>query len=164
MVLWKGRHEKETASRPDPLSRHLELSGSYYDEALKRTVSYRAKHAPLGGLSMFGAGAVSGSLGIGGSALTVLINNLVIGLPPKVSLATSNLIIGVMGLAGAVIYLKAGLLDPRMAVPVVLGVPCGALAGSKFLTGLTNHTVRVILLFILILFGVQMIMHGIREI
>lgn len=37
------------------------------------------------------------------------------GLPPKVSTTTSNLIIGVTALAGASVYLAAGLIDPGLS-------------------------------------------------
>lgn len=160
-VIWRRQREGQKAVAPqDPFSQRLLLEGRYYDFSEGRTIAYQGKHAPLSGFLMFGAGVISGLLGIGGSALTVLVEDLVMGLPPKVSVSTSNLIIGVMGLAGASVYLEAGLIDPDLAVPVILGVPLGALIGSKLLVHRTNRFVRAIFLAVLIALGLEMIAHG----
>ncbi len=162
-TLWRQRKERwKLVTRQDALSRWLGLRGSYYDYAEKQTITYRGRRAALSSPLMFGTGLVSGWLGMGSSALTVLINDLVMGLPPKVSLTTSHLIIGVMALAGASIYLEAGLIDPQLAVPVILGVPLGALLGSKLLVGVTNQVARAIFLAALIVSGLELLMHGFR--
>src|SRR5262249_20176490 len=116
--------------RVDGLSRWLGLHGSYYDESQGQTITYKARRAYLGAPLMFFAGMTAGLLGIGAGALKVLIHDLVMGLPPKISTATSNLIIGVTALAGTSIYLSAGLIDPGLAAPIILGVSGGALIGT----------------------------------
>jgi len=83
-------------------------------------------------------------------------------LPPKVSTTTSNLIIGVTALAGTSVYLAAGLIDPGMAAPVILGVTAGAFVGTRLLVRLTNEAVRRVFLGVLIVLAVQMIVRGIR--
>ena len=163
VILWRQRQEIwKPLTEQDAMSRTLSLEGSYYDYGEKKTIAYRAHRPYVGGPLMFGAGMVSGLLGIGGSAFTVLIHDLVMRLPPKVSLTTSNLIIGAMALAGVSIYLEAGLIDPRLVVPVILGAPLGAWAGSKLLVNFTNRVVHIIFLSILVVLGIEMIMHGIR--
>jgi uncharacterized membrane protein YfcA len=111
---------------------------------------------------MFGAGLIAGLLGIGAGALKVLIHDLVMGLPPKVSTTTSNLIIGVTALAGTSVYLAAGLIDPGLAAPVILGVAAGAFAGTRILVHVTNETVRRIFLGVLIVLALEMIVRGFR--
>src|ERR1035437_3885644 len=119
-TLFFRRHEEWTPSaHQDAFSHWLELEGSYPDQAVGQTFDYRATRAYLGGPLMFGAGLVAGLLGIGAGALKVLIHDLVMGLPPKVSTTTSNLIIGVTALAGTSVYLSHGLIDPGMAAPVI---------------------------------------------
>jgi len=110
---------------------------------------------------MFGAGLIAGLLGIGAGALKVLIHDLVMGLPPKVSTTTSNLIIGVTALAGTSVYLAAGMIDPGLAAPVILGVVLGAFMGTRLLVRLTNQAVRRIFLGVLLVLGVEMILRGI---
>lgn len=145
--------------RVDPLSRWLELSGSYYDQAAGDTISYHGTRAYLGGPLKFVADLVAGLLGIGAGAIKVLIHDLVMGLPPKVSTTTSNLIIGVTALAGTSVYLAAGLIDPGLTAPVMLGVLLGAFLGTRLLVRVVNMTVRR---FFLVVLGIEMIVRGIR--
>ena len=162
LKLWRKPDGKyEPTMSQDPFSRWFNLDGSYYDEAEKQTKSYRVKGAYLAAPLMFGAGAISGLLGIGGSAMTVLIQDTVMKLPVKVSLTTSSLIIGVMALSGAWIYLEAGLVDPNLVVPMILGVSIGAYTGSKLLIRLSNPVARILFLLVFMLLGMEMILHGI---
>jgi uncharacterized membrane protein YfcA len=91
----------------------------------------------------------------------VLIHDLVMGLPPKVSTTTSNLIIGVTALAGTSVYLAAGLIDPGLAAPVILGILVGAFIGTRLLVRLTNQKVRHFFLVVLAILGIEMILRGI---
>jgi uncharacterized membrane protein YfcA len=161
-ILFQRRRGSRSLSHQDAFSRWLELEGSYYDEHLEKTVSYRGTRAYLGGPSMFGAGLVSGLLGIGAGALKVLILDLAMALPAKVSTTTSNLIIGVTALSGASVYLAAGLIDPALAVPVIIGVLLGAFLGTRVLVRLSNEAVGRLLLVVLIVLGLEMILRGIR--
>lgn len=159
-LLIQRRLPEKGAVQQDRFSHWLELSGSYYDQATNETISYQAVRAHFGALLMFGAGLVAGLLGIGAGALKVLIHDLVMGLPPKVSTTTSNLIIGVTALAGASVYLAAGLVDPGLIAPVILGVVTGAFLGTRVLVRTTNQTVRNIFLVVLIVLGLEMILRG----
>jgi uncharacterized membrane protein YfcA len=150
---FRGRH----ATTQDVLSRWLELEGSYYDQAAQRTIVYKGTRAYLGGPLMFGAGLIAGLLGIGAGALKVLVLDLVMGLPSKVSTTTSNLIIGVTALAGTSVYLAAGLVDPGQVAPVVLGVVAGAFVGTQLLVRLRNRTVRNLFTVVLFVLGIEMI-------
>lgn len=161
-AVFLDRHrEWRPVGHQDRFSRWLELEGSYYDQAAQRTIDYRATRAYLGGPLMFGAGLVAGMLGIGAGALKVLIHDLVMGLPPKVSTTTSNLIIGVTALAGASVYLAAGALDPGLIAPVMLGVLAGAFLGTKLLVRLSNNAVRRFFLGVLLVLGIEMLVRGI---
>jgi uncharacterized protein len=161
VALFLVRHIPEKSEvRQDRFSQWLELSGSYYDQAAHQTISYKAVRAYFGAALMFGAGLVAGLLGIGAGALKVLIHDLVMGLPPKVSTTTSNLIIGVTALAGASVYLAAGLVEPGLIAPVILGVVMGAFLGTKVLVRVTNQTVRYIFLVVLVVLGMEMLLRG----
>ncbi len=147
--------------KQDAVSEWLELRGGYYDQAIRQTIDYAGTRAYIGGPLMFAAGLIAGALGIGAGAVKVLILDVSMGLPAKVSTTTSNLIIGVTALAGTSVYLSAGLIDPGLTVPVILGVLAGAFVGTRVLTRLTNQSVRRFFLIILALLGVEMIVRGI---
>jgi len=161
--LWRqGDRGFRPILHQDRFSRWLELDGAYEDHSEHRTITYRATRALPGGLLMFGAGLIAGLLGIGAGALKVLIHDLVMGLPPKVSTTTSNLIIGVTALAGASVYLLEGLLNPGLAAPVILGIVLGAFVGTRLLVHLPNRTVRRFFLVVLAILGAEMILRGLR--
>ncbi|HEV2349733.1 MAG TPA: sulfite exporter TauE/SafE family protein [Terriglobia bacterium] len=163
IALLLGKHPSwHEVKEQDAFTRWLELEGSYPDKATGETVQYKARRAYLGAPAMFGAGIIAGLLGIGAGAVKVLIHDLVMGLPPKVSTTTSNLIIGVTALAGTSVYLAAGLINPGLAVPVILGVVAGAFIGTRVLVRLTNQSVRIFFLVILLILAVQMIARGVR--
>ena len=165
VALFRQRNEDQHSTvRQDHFSRWLELQGSYYDQSIRKTVTYCGTQAYFGGPLMFVAGMIAGLLGIGAGALKVLIHDLVMKLPPKVSTTTSNLIIGVTALAGTSVYLSAGMIDPGLAAPVILGVVIGATLGTHFLVRLTNQMVRRIFLGVLLILGVEMIIRGVTGI
>ncbi len=162
VALWLKPEMGETGNmRQDRLSAFLELEGEYYDQVANRVVPYKGTRAGLGGVLMFGAGLIAGMLGIGAGALKVLIHDLVMELPPKVSTTTSNFIIGVTALAGASAYLAAGLIKPNIAVPVILGVTVGSRAGTRFLVRLSNSATRKFFMVVLSVLGVEMVLRGV---
>src|SRR5579864_359623 len=161
-LLLAGHETWQGVTQQDAVSRWLELEGSYPDLALGQTIHYKARRAYIGAPLMFGAGMIAGLLGIGAGAVKVLIHDLVMGLPPKVSTTTSNLIIGVTALAGTSVYLAAGLISPGLAAPVILGVVLGAFLGTRLLVRLSNQSVRRFFLLVLLILAVEMIVRGIR--
>lgn len=160
-LLVQHRYQPTAAEDPDRFTAWLELDGSYVDEAGGTTIAYRAVRAWAGGPLMFGAGLVAGLLGIGAGALKVLIHDLVMRLPAKVSTTTSNLIIGVTALAGSSVFLHDGLVDPGLAAPVVVGVVIGASIGTRVLVRVTNKSVRRFFQVVLFSLGVEMIVRGV---
>ena len=161
-IVLRSHPPREETGAGSPEGSPLDLTGSYYDQVERRTIAYRVQHLSWGGLCMFGVGIIAGLVGIGSSAFTVLVHDLALGLPLKVSIATSHLIIGVMALAGASAYLEAGLLDPNLVAPVVLGVLFGAWVGSKCLSRMTNRLIRRLILVVLIALGIEMLLQGLR--
>ena len=145
----------------DRFTRWLGLDGGYNDRAEKKRNEYYPSRAALGGPLMVIAGMISGLLGIGAGAFKVLVQDLAMGLPTKVSTSTSNMIIGVTALAGSSVYLSAGLVDPNLAAPVIIGVVIGAFSGTVLLTRTTNQNVRRYFIVIVVLIGIDMIVRGV---
>jgi uncharacterized protein len=145
---------------PSPVATRLRLAGAYPDARLGVDIPYVAQRVPLGFVMMAGAGVVSGLLGIGSGALKVLAMDGAMRLPMKVSSATSNFMIGVTAAASAGIYLGRGDVDPTIAVPVALGVLAGATLGARILPRLTNRTVRLVFLPVLVAVGLETLLRG----
>ena len=145
---------------PSGLAARLRLASSYPDARLGREVPYAARRVPLGFVLMWGAGLVSGLLGIGSGALKVVAMDGAMRLPMKVSSATSNFMIGVTAAASAGIYLGRGDVDPTLVAPVALGVLAGAMLGARLLPRMANRHVRWVFLPVLVVIGIQTLLRG----
>jgi hypothetical protein len=143
----------------NPLAKRLELSGTY--PGPNGPEPYTAERVPLGFGIMFGAGTLSGLLGIGSGAVKVLAMDQAMKLPFKVSTTTSNFMIGVTAAASAGIYLSRGYIDPTIAMPVMLGVLSGSLIGTHILVKARVKTLRSVFAVVIIALGVEMIYSGI---
>ena len=144
----------------DPLAHRLKLEGSYPTPHGEQ--SYHARNVPLGFGLMFGAGALSGLLGIGSGAMKVLAMDQAMKLPFKVSTTTSNFMIGVTAAASAGIYLSRGFLDPGLAMPVMLGVLAGSMLGADVLVKARPRLLRIVFGLVIVAMGIEMIFNSIK--
>ena len=110
---------------------------------------------------MFGAGTLSGLLGIGSGAFKVLAMDQVMRMPFKVSTTTSNFMIGVTAAASAGIYLRRGFVAPGLAMPVVLGALVGSVIGTRVLVRARTTLLRVIFAVVIAALGIEMVYGGI---
>jgi uncharacterized protein len=152
----------KAASAPvesDKLGKLLRLEGDYPVEG--RREQYGVRNVPAGFGMMFGAGALSGLLGIGSGAVKVIAMDRAMHIPFKVSTTTSNFMIGVTAAASAGLYLSRGYIDPRVAMPVMLGVLGGALLGTKVLVRARVRTLRVVFGIVILAMAIEMIVNGI---
>ena len=134
------------------------MPSTYYDPALGRQVSYGVHGLGLGFTLSFVAGNVSGLLGVGGGAFKVPIMNLLMGVPLKATIATSNLMIGVTAATSAAIFYGRGYVDPRWAVPAALGILVGARIGPRFAIHLPARVLVLVFEVVLVVFGVLMLL------
>jgi uncharacterized membrane protein YfcA len=143
---------------PDPLATRLRLNGSFPDFEGERT--YNVQRVPAGFSLMFGAGALSGLLGIGSGAVKVVAMDQAMQIPFKVSTTTSNFMIGVTAAASAGVYLSRGYIDPGLAMPVMLGVLAGSLVGSRILVKAETKSLRLVFSLVILVLGLEMLYKG----
>lgn len=154
----RGRAADHTTQRPDSLALRLNLRGSY--PVADGSESYVAEHVAAGFSIMFIAGTLSGLLGIGSGAVKVLAMDRAMKLPFKVSTTTSNFMIGVTAAASAGLYFRHGYIVPGLAMPVMLGVLAGSLAGSRLLVKTEVRSLRLIFSVVIVGLGIEMIYSG----
>jgi len=143
----------------DRWASRLRLNSTY--PTARGPESYEVRHVPAGFGLMFGAGALSGLLGIGSGAFKVLAMDQVMRIPFKVSTTTSNFMIGVTAAASAGIYLRRGFVAPGLVMPVVLGVLAGSAIGTRVLVRATTKWLRIVFALVIAALGVEMIYGGI---
>jgi hypothetical protein len=140
---------------PDPLATRLRMNGDF--PGAEGRESYNVYQVPGGFGLMFGAGMLSGLLGIGSGAVKVLAMDQVMKIPFKVSTTTSNFMIGVTAAASAGVYLSRGYIDPRLAMPVMLGVLAGSLVGAKVLVRANVRVLRYVFAIVIAVLGIEML-------
>jgi|SRR5580658_1525911 uncharacterized membrane protein YfcA len=155
---FKGLADRGANAESDSLSKRLRLGGSYPVDGKRQ--SYGVRNVPGGFAMMFGAGTLSGLLGIGSGAVKVIAMDRIMRIPFKVSTTTSNFMIGVTAAASAGLYLSRGYIDPRVAMPVMLGVLIGALLGAKVLVNARVKTLRIVFGVVILALALEMILNG----
>jgi uncharacterized protein len=155
---YRTRSEQNTISKPDPLATKLKLTGT--NPTTTGDQPYNAQRVPFGFAIMFGAGTLSGLLGIGSGAVKVLAMDQVMKLPFKVSTTTSNFMIGVTAAASAGIYLHRGYILPDIAMPVMLGVLVGSLIGARILMKSRVYSLKILFSIVIVALGFEMIYSG----
>ena len=143
---------------PDRIATWLRMDSTYPVDG--RMESYHVRGVPIGFGLMFIAGVLSGLLGIGSGAVKVLAMDKAMKLPFKVSTTTSNFMIGVTAAAGAGIYLSRGYIDPGLAMPVMLGVLAGSLAGARILGRAQVRVLRLVFALVIAALAIEMIYSG----
>ncbi len=154
----KPKLETHESASADPLAERLKLNSSY--PTPHGWQPYRVERVKTGFGAMFGAGALSGLLGIGSGAFKVLAMDHAMRIPFKVSTSTSNFMIGVTAAASAGVYLNRGYIDPVLAMPVMLGVSAGSLWGARHLRGADPRVLRIVFRVVVGVLGLEMIYGG----
>jgi uncharacterized protein len=158
-VARRTRPREEALQAPDPIATKLKMNSSFPDTSGLR--AYNVYRVPEGFAIMFGAGALSGLLGIGSGALKVVAMDQAMKIPFKVSTTTSNFMIGVTAAASAGVYLSRGYIDPALAMPVMLGVLIGSLMGTRVLVKTKTKSLRLVFSVVIVLLGMEMLLKGI---
>jgi uncharacterized membrane protein YfcA len=156
----RGIEEPVNPQASDPLATRLRLDSAYPTPAGRRPYHVRKVGGGFG--LMLVAGILSGLLGIGSGSLKVIAMDRVMRIPFKVSATTSNFMIGVTAAASAGVYLNRGFIDPVLAMPVMLGVLAGSLAGARLLAGASVRVLRVVFSILVAALAVEMIASALR--
>lgn len=134
------------------------LAATYHDAALRRDVQYQPQRVPFGIGASIVAGVVSGLLGIGGGPIKVPVMHLLMKVPIKAAIGTSNFMVGVTAAASAFIYYGRDAITPAIVVPIVLGIVIGAQIGSRVSQRIHSHLLARAFAVILLYVAAQMIL------
>ena len=120
----------------------VDLSCQYVDPKSSCQVSYGVKGLRKGLAYSSVAGMLSGLLGVGGGLVKVPVMNVCMCVPLKAATATSNFMIGVTALTGAIIFYGHGLLDAYLCAAVALGTFGGAYIGTMLMARYSSSDLR----------------------
>jgi len=156
----RSGQRRDFSFESDPLALKLNLP-DLYTTSWGEVITYPVRKIKIGWTLMFGAGILSGVLGIGSGSLKVLAMDKMMGLPYKVSTATSNFMIGLTAMASVSVYWQEGFLIPELVIPVIPGVLAGSYMGAKSVTKIPIHKVRWLFTIVMTIFSLQLFAKGI---
>lgn len=126
----------------------IDSSGKKFDYIVRR---------PLFGLvSSFTGGFVAGMFGVGGGLVDTAAMILVLGIPTHIAIATSMFGMTITAVAGMIAQGAFGNIAYDYAIPLIIGVVCGAQVGSLIAKRLESRTLRNIFSVAMILIGLRM--------
>ena len=145
----------------DFLAKFFRLSSKYHDPHFNVDVEYHVTNSGMGLTSLIFAGFISGALGLGGGVFKVPVMNRIMRVPIKVSVATSELMIGITGSIGAAVYFALGLLNLAMLPPMVIGIALGSTLGAAIMGRLRASRIRIAFSILLIYLSYMALSKGI---
>jgi hypothetical protein len=160
IMIKAGKSGYPEVTQPDRLSQMLQISGLYYEEFGQHEVSWKVHRTPVGLLLFFVIGFIGGMFGLGAGFANVPVFNLLMGVPLKVAVATSGLVLSINGSAAAWVYMFKGAVLPLIAVPSIGGMMLGSKIGAKLLPKVNTRTIRLIVIAILALSGFRSLLKG----
>ncbi len=134
------------------------FGGRFRDPADQQEISYRVQRLPLVSFFAMVAGGISGIAGTSGGVFKVPVMNIIGKMPIRAAAETSSFMIGFTALSGAIAYYRAGLVDPALVAPVVVGVALGSWVGNRIAIQVKSRWLERLLAIVLIVTAIKMIM------
>ena len=160
LMLMARKSDFPEVLRADALSQTLRMHGIYHDPFSARDIKWQV-HRTAQGLSLFVlVGLMAGMFGIGAGWANVPVLNLVMGVPLKVSIGTSNFVLSIVDSAAAWVYLHHGAMLAIVAVPSMLGMMLGSTIGVGLLTRANVAILRKVVIGLLLLAGIRALLKG----
>ncbi len=160
LMMMAKKSEFPEVKQADRLSSALRIYGVYTEASLGREINWKIHRTVPGLLLFIGVGFAAGMFGLGAGWANVPVLNLVMGVPLKVSVATSKFLLSITDTSAAWIYINKGAVIPMMVVPSLVGIMLGSMIGVRLLRVAKPTFVRKIVIGILLFAGLKAITKG----
>jgi uncharacterized membrane protein YfcA len=154
------KSDNPEVAKADALSTALRMHGVYHDPFSGRDIEWKVHRTPQGLALFVLIGVLGGMFGIGAGWANVPALNLVMGVPLKVSIGTSSVILSIANSAAAWIYLNHGAMLAIIAVPSMLGMMWGSTIGVGLLSRTNVAVIRKVVIVLLLLAGLRALLKG----
>lgn len=160
LLFFSKNTEKPVVTKQDAIGLALGLSGAYWDEGMKEKVEWKTHRTLLGLVLFIFIGMLAGMFGLGAGWANVPVLNLILGVPLKISVATSKFLLSITDTSAAWIYMNKGCVIPLMAIPSILGLMFGSFIGVKLLAVAKPKFIRYMVICVLLFAGLKAIDKG----
>ena len=162
LLMTSKNVERPVVEKQDRIGLAFGISGTYMEESTGEAVSWKTHQTPLGLLMFIIIGLLAGMFGLGAGWANVPVLNLIMGVPLKVTTATSNFLLSMTDTTAAWVYLHNGCVVPLIAIPSVMGLMLGASIGSRILPRAKPKIIRFIVIAVLLFAGGKALLKGIQ--
>jgi len=160
LILFSKNTERPIVTKQDAVGLALGLHGSFLDVSKNERVDWKT-HRTLPGLVMFiFVGLLAGMFGLGAGWANVPVLNLFMGVPLKISVATSKFLLSITDTSAAWIYMNKGCVLPLIAVPSIIGLMLGSFMGVRLLAIIKPKYIRYLVIVVLFFAGLKAIDKG----
>jgi hypothetical protein len=160
LLLFSKNTEKPVVTKQDAIGLALGLQGVYWDDGSQESVEWKTHRTLLGLLSFIIIGLLAGLFGLGAGWANVPVFNLLMGVPLKVSVATSKFLLSITDTSAAWIYLNRGCVIPLIAVPSIVGLMLGSFLGVRILAVAKPKMIRYMVIGVLFFAGFKALDKG----
>lgn len=155
LLLLSKNTEVPVVTRQDALGLALGIQGLYVDQSTGKEIQWRT-HRTLVGLILFiFIGVLAGMFGLGAGWANIPVLNLVMGVPLKISVATSKFLLSITDTSAAWIYMNKGCVIPLIAIPSIIGLMFGSFVGVKLLAIAKPKFIRYMVITVLFFAGLK---------
>lgn len=160
LLLLSKNTEKPVVTKQDAIGLALGLGGAYWDDGAREVVEWKTHRTFLGLCMFILVGILAGMFGLGAGWANVPVLNLLMGVPLKVSVATSKFLLSITDTSAAWIYLNRGCVIPLIGIPSIVGLMLGSLIGVKILAVAKPKMIRYMVIVVLFFAGLKAIDKG----
>ena len=160
LLILSKNTEKPVVTKQDAIGLALGLGGAYWDDGAREVVEWKTHRTLLGLFLFILVGLLAGMFGLGAGWANVPVLNLLMGVPLKVSVATSKFLLSITDTSAAWIYMNRGCVIPLIGVPSIVGLMLGSLLGVKILAVAKPKMIRYIVIGVLFFAGLKAIDKG----
>lgn len=160
LLLFSKNTEKPVVTNQDAVGLALGLQGFYWDDGARESVEWKTHRTFLGLLIFILIGLLAGMFGLGAGWANVPVLNLLMGVPLKVSVATSKFLLSITDTSAAWIYLNRGCVIPLIAVPSIVGLMLGSILGVRILAVAKPKFIRYMVIAVLLFAGMKALDKG----
>ncbi len=160
LLLASKNTEKPVVTKQDAIGLALGMQGNYFDESSGEVIQWKTHRTLLGLIMFIFIGVLAGMFGLGAGWANVPVLNLMMGVPLKISVATSKFLLSITDTSAAWIYMNNGCVIPLMAIPSVIGLMLGSFVGVRLLAVIKPKVIRYIVIGVLLFAGLKAIDKG----
>jgi uncharacterized membrane protein YfcA len=159
LMIVAGSPAAPGASSRDPIAQALRLHGVLRDPASGVEQRWTVHRSGAGIAAFLAIGLLAGLFGLGAGWANVPALHLLMGVPLKVAVGTSSLILATTSTA-AWVYVGEGAILPFVVVPSVVGMMLGARLGARLLHHVPAAAIRRLVIAMLAVAGARVLAKG----